>query len=276
MWPVVRVPFFEIDVPTSMLLRMSGVVVGLIVVLRCASRDGLDVQRIYQASVLLLGASYVGAKCAVVFEKWGAGALPDLFDLAFRSSAGSFYGALGAALLVGPVVARMLDLDVLLSADVLSPGIAAGMVFVRLGCLAAGCCYGTVCDHAWGVSRSFDASLHSLAPLGAPLHPVQLYEAAGCAMIFVLLVCLRSRRVFPGQMLVVFLAAYSTLRFVVEFWRGDHPSTDLWPLGASTAQVISIALAASTSVLAVAVYRVRRRERNMCERVPGHPMASAG
>jgi phosphatidylglycerol:prolipoprotein diacylglycerol transferase len=59
--------------------------------------------------------------------------------------------------------------------------------------------------------------LHTL-----PLHPVQLYEAFGELSLFVLLVLVvRPRKAFHGQVLATWLLCYAVLRTVVETFRAD-------------------------------------------------------
>jgi phosphatidylglycerol:prolipoprotein diacylglycerol transferase len=56
-------------------------------------------------------------------------------------------------------------------------------------------------------------------PLGVPLHPTQLYEAAGEAVIFVILYRRFHRPHRPGQVIGLYLVLYPALRFLVEFVR---------------------------------------------------------
>jgi phosphatidylglycerol:prolipoprotein diacylglycerol transferase len=115
--------------------------------------------------------------------------------------------------------------------DVFAPGLAIGHALGRLGCFAAGCCFGKAAG-AWGVAFPSDSvafeELRALSalPPGAsytsPLHPTQLYEAGGEALIFGLLLALRPRlRARPGALALIYAALYAVLRFAVELFRGD-------------------------------------------------------
>src|SRR5688572_31370960 len=65
----------------------------------------------------------------------------------------------------------------LFRSDVFAPGLALGHAIGRLGCFAAGCCWGSECDLPWAVTfRNPDANELTGVPLGIPLHPSQLYE----------------------------------------------------------------------------------------------------
>ena len=95
-----------------------------------------------------------------------------------------------------------------------------------------GCCFGKASDAAWAVafprgSVAFDelAAVGAIQPgadVTPPLHPTQLYEAAGELAIGLALIALRPRLARrPGALLFGYLAAYAVLRFAVELGRGD-------------------------------------------------------
>ena len=61
----------------------------------------------------------------------------------------------------------------------------------------------------------------ALAPLNIPLHPTQLYAALSGLVIFLVLMFLRKRKKFEGQIFVWFLILHSTGRLLIERYRGD-------------------------------------------------------
>jgi phosphatidylglycerol:prolipoprotein diacylglycerol transferase len=54
-----------------------------------------------------------------------------------------------------------------------------------------------------------------------PVHPVQLYEAAGQLVLFLLLLSMRSLRKFHGQIFGIWLLCYALLRSTLELFRGE-------------------------------------------------------
>src|ERR1035438_9824628 len=65
------------------------------------------------------------------------------------------------------------------AADVFAPGIALGHGIGRLGCFAAGCCWGRPTKLPWGVTFTNPLAEQLVGvPLGIRLHPTQLYESA--------------------------------------------------------------------------------------------------
>lgn len=104
--------------------------------------------------------------------------------------------------------------------DVVAPALSLGQSIGRLGCFAAGCCYGLPAPGLpWAVTFTGGSSAARYA--GLPVHPVQLYESLGCLLITVLLLKLRHRLACQGQLVWIYLASYGLLRFVLEFFRGD-------------------------------------------------------
>jgi phosphatidylglycerol:prolipoprotein diacylglycerol transferase len=121
--------------------------------------------------------------------------------------------------------------------DVFAPGIALGHVVGRLGCLMAGCCFGRPTSVPWAIT--FHDSLAAGPPLGVPLHPTQLYEAAAEALIFVVLLALERRgRSFAGRTFWAYMLLYAVSRFAIEFYRGDDRGMIFGAV--STSQFVSL------------------------------------
>jgi phosphatidylglycerol:prolipoprotein diacylglycerol transferase len=131
--------------------------------------------------------------------------------------------------------------------------------FGRLGCLAAGCCFGRPPKGSlpWAVTFTDPRSLISPELLGRPVHPAQLYEAFGnlliAALLFVfILPRIESGRLRPGTLCAGYLGSYAILRFLLEFYRGD---TVVLPLGLTAAQAFCLGLLVFASVLWASVRR---------------------
>ena len=110
----------------------------------------------------------------------------------------------------------------------------------RLGCFAAGCCFGKVCEAPWAVVFSHP---ETLAPPGLPLHPTQIYEALFLAALGAFLLwrlnARRARAAQPsGIVFAEYLLLYSAGRFALEFFRWDEPRFG----GLTPAQITSIIL----------------------------------
>jgi len=113
----------------------------------------------------------------------------------------------------------------------------------RVGCFLAGCCYGAPTESLLGVTYTAQGIM---APRGTPVHPTQLYEAIGEFALFGVLWWRRKRKRFTGELILLYLAGYGALRFVVEFFRGD-PRPE-W-LGLSVIQWWCVALGSLAALL---------------------------
>ncbi|OGR82335.1 MAG: hypothetical protein A2636_04670 [Elusimicrobia bacterium RIFCSPHIGHO2_01_FULL_64_10] len=109
------------------------------------------------------------------------------------------------------------------SLDILAAPMALGQAVGRLGCLAAGCCYGRPADFPWTVTFSRP---DSLAPLGIRLHPTQVYEFLILSAIggFTFFRMEKGGRQRPkGRLFADYVILYGIGRFLVDFFRGDEP-----------------------------------------------------
>lgn len=149
-----------------------------------------------------------------------------------------FYGGLIPAAIVAFEYMRRHRLDTWKLADVISPLIALGLSFGRIGCFFAGCCYGKETSLPWAVVFK---NSDSLARLNVPLHPTQLYDAANGFAIFLFLSWMSRRKTFDGQIFWLFVFLYSIIRFFIEMFRGD-PRGYLLANLLSTSQGIGILL----------------------------------
>lgn len=150
-----------------------------------------------------------------------------------------FYGGFALAVMVAFWYMRWNRLPVWKLADTISPLIALGLSFGRIGCFFAGCCYGRETSLPWAIVFKHP---DSLARLNVPLHPTQLYDAANGLGIFFFLSWMEKRKTYDGQVFLLFLFLYATTRFFVEIFRGD-PRGFLFGNLLSTSQAIGILLA---------------------------------
>jgi len=231
-------------------------VAGLWVASREARRQGLDAGRVTDMAVWVLIAGLLGAKLLLVIVDWSyyQRSPRDLWGI-FQSG-GVFYGGLIAGGLVAWWYARRHGLGGWRTADALAPGVVLGQAIGRLGCFAAGCCWGKPTSLPWGVTfTDVYASRQVGTPMDTPLHPSQLYESFAAFAIFAFLLWLLPRKRYDGQVVLAYVALYSIVRFGLEFLRGDLERGSWFGGVISTSQIIALVLLA---VVAVLYPRLRR------------------
>jgi phosphatidylglycerol:prolipoprotein diacylglycerol transferase len=200
--------------------------------------------------VYVLIAGLLGAKLLLLVVEWPyysrhPGELLSLFQ-----SGGVFYGGLLAALPVAWWYARRHSLPGWATADVLAPAVALGQAVGRLGCFAAGCCYGRPTSVPWAVTfRDPYAGRTVGTPLDVALHATQLYESMAALALFGFLLWLSRRRRFPGQVALAYIGLYAGARFVIEFFRGDAARGVVFGGALSTSQFIALLLLLGAAAL---------------------------
>lgn len=177
---------------------------------------------------------------------------PALFTARYLSGGFVFYGGLLGALAAVVLFCRRRGVPFARLTAELVPAIPLFHAFGRVGCFLAGCCHGIPAPAGWP-AVTFRVS--PAAPNGVPLVPVQLWESAGCLLLFLLLDRLL-RRGWPGdRLLLLYLVLYAPLRFVLEWFRGDVVRGFLGVL--STSQWVALITVAVA--LPLLVRRTRRR-----------------
>ncbi len=215
---------------------------GLWMAGRLGKEAGLNVDAVTNLGIYCALAAIIGAKIMMILVD-----LPDylsgrqhIFSLDTLQAGGVFYGGLIAALGVAWWHLRTTGLPPLRTADVFAPGIALGHGIGRLGCFSAGCCWGIECHRPWAVTFT-DPATTTGVPLNVPLHPTQLYEAFAEFLIFGILYWRIRRPHAAGEIIGLYLLLYSTVRFLVEFFR-THEQGNLFGGPLDTSQWISIGL----------------------------------
>lgn len=139
-----------------------------------------------------------------------------------------FISAVGAALGVY-VYTRTVHISLLRVGDIGVPAAALSFAILKLGCLAAGCCYG-VETRGWlyaryetpltGVTTILDQHPHLM---GAHVVPLQLYVSLLSLFIWVLSLWLKPGTLFkPGQRFALCLALYALGRWAIDLFSGER------------------------------------------------------
>ena len=235
-----RIFGYDLSLPTYGLLLAIAFLAALAVAVRGARREGIATTAITDLWIISLLAGVIGAKLLLYLLDWRYYFDNPTAILASLRSAGVWYGGLLVAVAACLIVVRRRGLDGWVIGDVVAPAISLGQAIGRLGCFAAGCCYGKACELPWAVTFS-NPRAHEITgvPLSVPLHPTQLYHALADFTLFLILLRLVPRRRFNGQALLAYLILYAILRGVIEAFRGDPRGA----LGAlSTSQILGAAI----------------------------------
>jgi phosphatidylglycerol:prolipoprotein diacylglycerol transferase len=162
--------FGSFFLPTYGVLVATAFLVGLWMTSRLAKAAGMNSDVIVNLGVYCALAGIVGAKVLMIALDPALRANPmEIFSLSTLQSAGIFYGGLVAALLMAYFYMKRHQLPVLKTADLFAPGLALGHGIGRLGCFAAGCCWGRTTHVPWAVTFTNPDARAVGVPLGIPL-----------------------------------------------------------------------------------------------------------
>jgi phosphatidylglycerol:prolipoprotein diacylglycerol transferase len=237
--------FHGFALPTYGLMAAIGLIGGLMVIVRFAVREGIDPDKTWNLGIIAILSAIVGAKLFLLIDDWQfySAHWSEFFSLSTLKAGGVFYGGLLAAIAASWWYIRRNRMPVLKTCDVFAPGIALGHAVGRLGCFAAGCCYGKPTTLPWGVTFTNPlANYYSGTPLGIPLHPTQLYEFLVEVANFFILSWLIKRKHFDGQVIGAYMFLYGFARFFLEFLRADPERGSVFGGAMSVTQLVSIGL----------------------------------
>ncbi len=212
-----------------------------------AARAGLPAEMVSDLLLVLFVTGLLGARIFYVAQHWND--FRGVFWRAFMIHEGGlvWYGGFLTASSSGLLYAAFRKWPILKLADLAAPSLALGQAIGRLGCFLNGCCYGKETAGFWGVHFPDDAVLR---------HPVQLYEAAGCFALFIVLSFFYDRKDRrEGAVILLYLFLYASARLGIEFFRGDQTLT----LGLSIPQWTSLSLLAGAAILTFAMPKKKGR-----------------
>src|SRR3954451_22722996 len=146
---------FEIrgfPVYTYGVLLAAAYLLGLQFALVRARSRGLDPERVMDLGIWIIISALVGARLLLLVVDYRTYLSRPGELLGLMRSAGVFYGGLIAAFAVALWYLRRHKMPMWTVTDVFAPGIAVGHVIGRMGCLFAGCCFGSPTEVPWAIT----------------------------------------------------------------------------------------------------------------------------
>lgn len=227
-----------------------GVISGITMARFEAKRVGIDPDRIMDLCFYIILSAIIGARLLYVATNLDFFTHYPIEIVKIWNGGLVFYGGFIAALVTAAVVVHVFRLPLAKTADIAGISVPLGHFFGRLGCFSAGCCYGKACSLPWAVTFHNPSSL---ARLGVPLHPTQLYSAASNLSIFLLLFFMRKHKRFDGQIFWLYVLMYGVMRSIIEIFRGDFRGAYIFGI-LSISQAIGLSMAALAIVMLAVLY----------------------
>lgn len=164
-------------------------------------------QRIGIGTGAFVGAM-IGAKLPFLFVDWNA----FLSGAAWFSSGKTILTGLVGGYLGVEIAKWVLEVRQKTGDSFVIP-VAAAVAIGRLGCLQAGCCFGTETELPWGVVfESIDS---------VKRHPTQIYEFIFHATAAITFFRFQEKNLFTGNRIKIYIIAYAIYRFLTELIRPE-------------------------------------------------------
>jgi len=292
---ILEIPFIGLPLHTYGFMIVTGFILGMLVCTRQGRRHGGYHEEVMDFGFWALIGGMIGARVVFImvnareyFIEKPFVEVPQLgikipAVLAIWQGGLVFYGAALGGFIAFVIYAKKRNLPMLKMADMLIPALPLAHAFGRMGCVAAGCCWGDAFYHMHEGKVVADIPLAMRFPEGSlaygsllrtenpevvgymkevghtlPLFPSQIMEAFGVLAIFFFLNWVLSRKWFHGQVLLTYAIVYPILRSTLEFFRGDAGRGYVIDGVLSTSQFISI-LVASASLITLFVLRKKQK-----------------
>lgn len=195
-----------------------GFMYGISLAVKEARRLGQDPEKMLDMSFWILIGAIVGSRLFHCFVYWEDYASDPIEILKIWKGGLVFYGGFILATAFTVTFCLYHKLRWITFADAMAPALMLGLLFGRMGCLHAGCCFGKPTDLPWAITFP---SAGGLGTAGVPLHPTQMYEALAAFLICLTVLSFRKEKRFEGQPFLVTIVLYAVARSAIEAVRAD-------------------------------------------------------
>ena len=237
---------FGISIRWYGILIGSGMLLGAWIAMREVKRLGLSDETLLDALIIALPSAILGARLYYVL--FNLEAYDSVFEaLNFRSGGLAIHGGVLAGVGSFWIFSKIKKLNFFKWLDIAAPSIILGQAIGRWGNFVNQEAHGGPTDLPWGIMIN-----------GIKVHPTFLYESIANLIIFTILMLIRKKKKFDGQLIALYMILYSIVRFFIEGLR-----TDSLYLGEfRVAQLISLLLIAAGLLLYMVMGKRKEKKEN--------------
>lgn len=225
---------FGFEITIYGILIAVGMILGISFVVLEAKRSNQNQDKYLDMIILSLAAAVVGARLSYVGLNWTLyrGNPMEIFNL--RGGGIWFYGGLLGGMLAAALFCRISGLPFWQMADTAVMGILIGQAVGRWGNFFNRESFGEYTDGIFAMQLPISAvrsgevtelMRENLISEGGisyiQVSPVFLYESLWCLLLFLILLAVKRRKKFHGEIFMLYLAGYGLGRFFFEWIRTD-------------------------------------------------------
>lgn len=226
---------FGIEIAYYGIIIGCGMFIGLLIALAEAKRTGQNQEDYLDFAIIAIIFSIIGARLYYVIFSWDVYKEDLLSIFNVREGGLAIYGGVITAIITTFVFARVKKLSAPLMLDTACLGLVAGQMIGRWGNFFNREAFGDYTDGIFtmqiplNAARASDITTkmreHIVEISGVDfiqVHPTFLYESLWCLLVLVLLLAYRRRKVFDGEIVLLYLFGYGIGRVWIEGLRTDQ------------------------------------------------------
>lgn len=247
---------FGFDIAFYGIIIGIGILVGIFMAMGQAKRTKQDPEIYIDLSIYAVIFGIIGARIYYVIFSWDMykDDLLSIFNI--RQGGLAIYGGIIAAVITVFVFARKRELSVRRLLDTACFGLVLGQAIGRWGNFFNREAFGEYTNGLFAMRIPLDAvrssdvtqmmrdNLQVIDGVGyIQVHPTFLYESIWCLLLLGFMLFYRSRRMFRGELFLVYLGGYGFGRFWIEGLRTDQLLLPVigWPVSRVLAGVLAVA-----------------------------------
>ena len=265
----------SIEIQWYGILIVTGLILAMLYVMPKMKRFGLDADRAMDVIIGGVIGGIIGARLYYVLLRWDEykGDIKAIINT--RNGGLAIYGGLIGAILVGIIIAKIRKVRLRPMLDIVSPGFFIGQCLGRWGNFVNQECFGSNTDSIFAMTGGRiqqtiieqtaiggDMNLNGNAAMmwDMGVHPCFFYESMGCLLGFLFLAFMSKRRKYDGQMFLMYLAWYGTIRFFIEGLRTDS----LMAGNLKFSQLVSAVIAVASVIIQLVMLSKYKRDPESC------------
>ncbi|MBE6031983.1 MAG: prolipoprotein diacylglyceryl transferase [Clostridiales bacterium] len=187
-----------------------GMLVALLTAYKRAPRFEIPQSKVIDWAIVAIIFGIIGARVYYVVFSWDYYGQHLDQILNFRGGGLAIHGGIIFGILFAAIFGKIWGLCIRDGLDLFAPSIAIAQAIGRWGNYFNSEAHGGPTDLPWAIEVD-----------GVMVHPTFLYESIWCVILFVFLLFMSNRRIFRGQIFLLYGILYSVERFFVEGLRTD-------------------------------------------------------
>ena len=204
----------KIEIYWYAIFIVTGMILALLVARKRCKLFSIQFEQIIDLMIWLIPICIIGARIYYILFNLNFYLVKPSRILNFRSGGLAIYGGIIAGIITCYIYCKKKNINFLNLLDLIAPCLAIGQSIGRWGNFTNIEAYGTQTNLPWRMGI-IEAGKY------IEVHPTFLYESIATAIIFLILIAIKDKRKFKGQLACIYLLLYSVERFIVEGLRTD-------------------------------------------------------